>query len=676
MKDSPVQTIRVALYARVSTEEQRDGQTIDSQVAELEYSAKEKGWQITGVYKDEGWSGTILARPELDQLRDQAAKGLFDAVLINDVDRLARDVSHLGIIKRDLERRGVQVIFRKLPAEKSPTYNLMVNILGSFAEFERELIADRTRRGRRHKVEVRQQFIGALAAYGFRYIPKDRSTGTEGKLDTVPEEATVVRQMYEWVDKEGLSARRVVQRLNAMNISTRKGKRRWAKSSVLRILRNEIYAGVWYYNKNEKCEASKPVKTAQYNRSPKSSNRLRPRSDWLPVVLPQHLRIIERDQWERAQRQLTANIAFSPRNAKHQYLLKGLIKCGECGARYVGDPNHGKFYYRCLTRCGKLPAIREECLNEVVWHAIQEAVLNPSLIAEQLKKFYKREKTNAQGMRTEIDKIEEALRQVQKEESRIIEAYRTGVLSPAQLSRELEQFKVRRGSLEARKAKIATNPDLPDFSLIERSLIEYCEIAARRLKSYVHEERQRFLQLLLTGILFEGDRVRIKGIIPLEPLKDQSQGPDGYGSNKTKAVLSNGIETATRRLRDRNSLSKEDSIATTMLRLRDRNSVREKDRAATAMAYRHSHNSVVDEVNFELLKPLPERPSPLHQQLTPELLRSLIEQRPSATLKQLCEQVKSEYGVVLSVTSMSRLLIRQGLTKRSRRQFKATAGNF
>src|ERR1039458_3528375 len=77
---------------------------------ELERFCREKVWLITGIYKDEGWSGGIMERPELDRLRDDAQKAVFDAVLINDVDRLARDVAHLGVIKRDLERKGIQVI--------------------------------------------------------------------------------------------------------------------------------------------------------------------------------------------------------------------------------------------------------------------------------------------------------------------------------------------------------------------------------------------------------------------------------------------------------------------------------------------------------------------------------------------------------------------------------------
>ncbi|MEJ2147586.1 MAG: recombinase family protein, partial [Acidobacteriota bacterium] len=200
--------LRVALYARVSSEEQEQGQTIDSQIAELERFSAERSWKIVDVYRDEGWSGALMARPELDRLRDDAGKPLFDAVLINDVDRLARDVAHLAVIKRDLERKSVRLIFRKLPSEQSPTYNLMVNILGSFAEFERELILDRTRRGRRYKVEVHKQFLGGIPPYGFRYVTRDASADGQGRLELEPEEAEVVRQMFQWVGNEGLSGRK------------------------------------------------------------------------------------------------------------------------------------------------------------------------------------------------------------------------------------------------------------------------------------------------------------------------------------------------------------------------------------------------------------------------------------------------------------------------------------
>lgn len=366
--------LRFAVYARVSTEEQRDGQTIDSQIAELECLASTRGWVIAGVYKDEGWSGSMMARPELDRLRDDARSGRFQAVLINDVDRLARDVVHLGIIKRDLERQNVRVIFRKLPSEQSPMSNLMVNILGSFAEFERELIIDRTRRGRRHKVERRKLYLGSNTAYGYRYQRMDRINGKAGHLGVEPHEAGAVRQMFDWVDAEGLSTSRVVRRLNEQHVPPRKSIV-WGKSSVLRILHNEMYAGVWHYNKFQCCEPRQRRTKAVYRKRVKSSLRRRPREEWIPLELPERLRLVPRDRWERVQMRLKQNITFSPRNEKHPYLLKGLVQCGGCGSRYVGDIWHGRFFYRCSDRCKRLPAIREDRLEQLVIEAVENMKL-------------------------------------------------------------------------------------------------------------------------------------------------------------------------------------------------------------------------------------------------------------------------------------------------------------
>src|ERR1035441_5897674 len=369
MPEVPKTGLRIAIYARVLFRSQREGQTIDSQVAELERFCREKVWLITGIYKDEGWSGGIMERPELDRprddaqkggfgsvlvkdvgplgsggglmerpeldrLRDDAQKGVFDAVLINDVDRLARDVAHLGVIKRDLERKGIQVIFRKLPAESSPTYNLMVNILGSFAEFEREMISDRTRRGRRHKVEVRKLYLGSNTSYGYKYTPKDRVTGVEGVLEILPDEAAAVRQMFEWVDEEGLSAKRVMMRLNELNIPPRKRASAWAKSSVLRILQNEMYAGTWYYNKFQCCEPRNPTTSPRYRKRSKCSLRRRPASEWLPLVLPESLRIVPRERWQRVQQQVARNYAFSSRRSEERRVGK------ECRSRW--SPYHSK----------------------------------------------------------------------------------------------------------------------------------------------------------------------------------------------------------------------------------------------------------------------------------------------------------------------------------------------
>jgi site-specific DNA recombinase len=508
MHDTSETTSRVALYCRVSTEEQREGQTIESQTAELEKFAADKGWTVVGTYKDDGWSGSLIARPELDRLRDDASKALFQAVLINDVDRLARDVTHLGVIKRDLERHGVRVVFRKLPGEQSPTQNLLVNILGSFAEFEKELIADRTRRGKRHKVEVRKEYLGSCPPYGFRYVPKQAANSEPGRLEIIPEEAEVVRRMYAWVDEDGLSAQKVVSQLNRLGVSAKRGGYQWQKSTVRRVLRNEIYAGVWHYNKHRRAEPRRTPRRS-YRKSPMSSTRLRPKSEWLPVPLPEALRIVDRVRWSRVQEQINRNIIFSPRNSRHEYLLRGLVRCGACKAAYVGEPSHGRFAYRCSKRCKAYSSIREQYLNDTVWNAVAYALQNPQVILEGVKSIVTaREAASSTGVDTDLGK---KMAQIGVEEARVVEAYRLEVLSAEQLARELAALKQRRMLL----ASLNADRSAEKKSLPRRSLEQYCEIASQRIKTLDWPKRRIVLRQLLKEILFEGTRVRIAGVISL-----------------------------------------------------------------------------------------------------------------------------------------------------------------
>jgi site-specific DNA recombinase len=511
MQSPPSPSFRAALYARVSTDEQRQGQTIDSQVEELRQFVVQKSWRLASLYKDEGWSGSILGRPALDHLRDDASKGFFDVVIVNDVDRLARDVTHLGVIKRDLAHHGVTLVFRKLPSDNSPTNNLLVNILGSFAEFERELITDRTRRGRRHKIETRQQFLGCIGAYGFRYVPRQRSVSGEGELQILPGEARIVKDMYRWVDREGLSARQVIARLNDQKTPPRKRHGLWQRSSALRILRSETYAGVWHYNKHETRGSHGDMSMATTR--PRRSTRLRGRSEWLPVRLPQHLHIINRTQWDRVQRQLDRNIAFSPRHSKHNYLLRGLVKCGGCSAPYVGDPSHGRFYYRCWRRCRHYPTILEEVLNETVWRALIAVVLNPDVITRQLAAVLERRRTRTRESANSGPELDRDFEDFVRKETRLIDAYRTGILPAAVLGHELEKIAARRSGLEARRVNTpSTHEDLSET--LPESVAEFLQAAALRLPTLTQPDRQRFLQLLIRQVTFEGQRIKIVGRIP------------------------------------------------------------------------------------------------------------------------------------------------------------------
>jgi site-specific DNA recombinase len=647
--------VRAAIYARVSSEEQKEGQTIDSQIAELERFAEEKSWTIIGVYKDEGWSGGLLARPELDRLRDEASKGKFDIVIINDVDRLARDVAHLGIVKRNFEHCGVQIVFKKLPAEKSPTYNLMVNILGSFAEFERELIIDRTRRGRRHKVEVRKQYLGSNPPYGYRYIPKDRASNKEGFLEVIPEEASVVKQMFEWVDQEGLSARLVIARLSSLKICPRKGGKEWGKSSVLRILRSETYAGVWHYNKHESCTPLNPTSKIKYRKTLKGSIRRRPKTEWLPVSLPENLQIVDRGRWQRVQEQLTRNTAFSPRNAKHNYLLKGLIRCDGCGAHIVGDPCHGKFYYRCYKRCKQFPTIREEILNDAVWQALAEAIRDPSLIVEQIKKLYARRAQNSKQTHSEMVEVNVALRQIEEEEFRLIEAYRQGVLPMALFGKEMERINARKSALEKRKSNLTSQKEALPLIEIKRSVAEYCKILTQQMKNFASEARQRILRLLVTEIIYEGTQIRIRGVLPIS---------NSASKENARAKLLHSQEDFSNR-----------RMASTMMHSYNHNADFPLGRIASLTNYSDGRNSVVEakEIPFEITQTLPHTPT-IYEQIDLEYVRQRVRENPLITLKELADLSHQQFGAEPSITHMLRIQQLAGISRIPGSRAKHVAG--
>lgn len=498
--------LRVALYARVSGEEQKQGHNIDSQIHELEEFATRNQWPVINIYKDEAWSGAALARPALDRLRDDAGRKLFDAVLINDVDRLARDVTHLGVIKRDLERSGVRVIFRKIPSENSPTQNLLVNILGSFAEFEREMIMDRTRRGRRHKVETRQQFIGCIPPYGYTYSPSD-GPQTDGHLTINPTEAAVVREVFNWVDRLGMSARDVVLRLRKEGIPPRKNGSQWQRSTVLRILRGPVYKGTWYYNKHRLDFPMRLVPGGEA-RARKTSARLRPFADWVPVALPDSLKIISAEQWTRVQQQIDRNRSFSTRNSKHEYLLSGLVRCGGCQARYVGNPSHGRFEYRCLQRCKQVPLVGEDILDGAVWTAMLAALNDPGILTKAIGEIRRPAiSPNSQAVR-----VQPNLENLRKEEARILEAYRLSILTPDQLARELESIASRRKLIEKQESELIR----PKPAVTRGSVEDTCRKIRGRLPRLTFETKRDILRLLLRRVVFEGNQVTISGVIPLQ----------------------------------------------------------------------------------------------------------------------------------------------------------------
>ena len=342
----------------------------------------------------------------------------------------------------------------------------------------------------------------------------DRIAGTEGILEIAPEEARVVQQMFEWVDQDGLSARRVLNRLNELKIPPQKGAAQWAKSSVLRILHCETYTGIWHYNKFQGCEPKNPASSPRYRKRTKCSVRQRPRSEWIPLALPESLQIVPRERWQRVQQQLAKNLTFSPRNEKHRYLLKGLVRCGGCGARYTGDPCHGKYYYRCIERCKRNPRTKKRIKKPHCPPAKKKGYPEPRKIAEPLGLLKKAPPRRKKKKKNPPHKKREKKNKLDTEEQRILDAYRQGFISPTQLGQQLEKVTARRTALDLKRAEIAQEEKMP-AEQVEKAVIDYCAEAAKNLANFTFDQWQEFLRTIIQTITFHGDRITIQGRIPI-----------------------------------------------------------------------------------------------------------------------------------------------------------------
>src|SRR5262245_53921962 len=219
--------MRAGIYARVSTEEQAEKFGLSSQLTELRTAAAARGYTLleAAVFVDDGYSGASLDRPALRRLREAAAAGAVDIVLIHDPDRLARRLAHQLVLLDELERRRVRVEFLTTPREDTPESRLLLNVRGVIAEYEREKIRERTSRGRREKAR-RGLVVSGTYAYGYRPDPQ-----APARLLVHEDEAGVVRMVYRWLIDEERSLRSITLELRRLGIRPKRGGR-WAFSSV------------------------------------------------------------------------------------------------------------------------------------------------------------------------------------------------------------------------------------------------------------------------------------------------------------------------------------------------------------------------------------------------------------------------------------------------------------
>ena len=419
---------RVALCLRVSSEEQRDRETIKIQRDFLKEYCRLYGLDVTGVYADDGVSGTIPLheRTEGRRLLEDAREGKFQTVLLYRLDRLGRSLLVIVEAHDRLQNAGVALRSATEPIDTStPSGRLIFQMLASFAEYERETIRERTRAGLHRAFRGGRHF--GVAPYGYR-------ADEDGLLQIVPEEADTVREIVANV-AGGSTLYAETKRLNDLGVPTpgwryggrekRPGSRLWSVTTVSNIVRQTAYSGIH----EVKVNGGKDV---------------------IEQVVPA---VIEPKLQERAKTTLAENKRYPERDNDRKYLLRGLVKCAVCGYACTGHPatRRGKKYYYYLCRASrtnnfgagrshKPPYVSAGWLEDLVWTDVRRFLQDPGEVLERVRQQSGSDNDTA-ALETRCEELGRRLATRQTEKDRYVRAYAQGHISEEELDVYLTDLK-------------------------------------------------------------------------------------------------------------------------------------------------------------------------------------------------------------------------------------------
>ena len=522
---------RAALYARVSTELQEREQTIQSQIAAITRYADQQGFRHTPAltYTDDGYSGTWLDRPALDELRDHAREGRFDVAVVLCPDRLARRYAYQVLLIEELKRDGIEIHFCERPISDSPDDQLLLQVQGAIAEYERAKILERCRRGRLHRAR-RGELAPPVTPYGYTYAA--RKYGGDGQIRIHEEEAAMVRQIFEWYAQDGGNVFRVQRNLNASTWKPRRDGQHWASGTILRILRNEWYIGRAYYNRTTRRPRDRsPGESAEFQPA-KFVITERPRSEWIEVPVPA---IIDEALFARVQQRMAENRKFSKRRLRRHgtYLLKGLLKCGICGHTYVGytqvtrkkEVDYEYQYYKCRLRLEPRLGVKgARCtsgqlrvagVDEVVWTTVRRLLLNSEALSTELASWLNR--TASDPARQERQAATAArLKDLRRQRERLIDAYQAGSL-------DLQDFDPRKTTIEERILALEHDQAELDSWAARKELairqVAGAEAIVEQLRAQLHdpsfETKQAIVRLVIEKVVVTGHRLEIHLALPV-----------------------------------------------------------------------------------------------------------------------------------------------------------------
>ena len=523
-----------ALYARVSSDRQKENHTISSQLAALVEYAGSHGYLIPPEWRfqDEGYSGATLLRPGLEALRDLAAAGHIEAALVYSPDRLSRKYAYQVLLAEELSRCGVELVFLKAPSGATPEDQLLVQFQGMIAEYERAQIAERSRRGKRHRAQQGSINVLSGAPYGYRYVKK--SDTSAAYYEVLESEAAVVRLVYEAYTRQGLSINAVARMLNERQIPTRTETTRWERSTVWGLLRNPAYQGRACYGKTElrpRQRITRPLRQRNGLASRNSANHERPHQDWIEIAVPA---LVSEEIFALAQEQFEQNKRHSPRRTIEPSLLQGMLVCERCGyALYRSSTQTSArrlYYYRCIGSdayrhlkgavCDN-PPVRQDQLDGVVWQEIVRLLEDPSIIQDELNHRLQAAR-NANPLKQRQDQLRRDHARLAKGMDRLLIAYQEGLVSLDQLRSRMPELRRQDQAAEAELQSLeAATGDQTKYLRLVETLAGFRTRLRARADTLDVPERQKVLRLLVKEVLVGRETITIRHSIRMP-----NSGPD------------------------------------------------------------------------------------------------------------------------------------------------------
>jgi site-specific DNA recombinase len=529
-----------AIYARVSSERQKVEHTIGSQTALLQEYAQAHNYCVPAqwIFEDEGYSGGSLARPGLERLRDLIAEGQVETVLVYAPDRLSRNYAYQVLLLEEFSRGGVETVFLKAAPGDSPEERLVVQFQGMIAEYERAQIAERSRRGKRHRAKLGCVNVLSGAPYGYRYVKKTEAS--EAHYVVLEAEAEVVREVYRLFTQELWSIGAIARDLNQRTIPTRSGKGSWERSTVWGMLRNPAYQGRACFGKTEAMPRQRVTKRLREKGgfSPRSSaGHERPREEWIEIAVPP---LVSEDTFGLAQERLSENQRLSARRTKLPTLLQGLLICGQCGyglyRTSTKTTRRQAQYYRCLGSdryrhlrgpvCSCRP-IRQEYLDELVWSEIVRLLNEPALVRAEIERRVQ-ESLSSDPAQQRKARLGQELKRIEAQLDKLLDAYQEELLSLAQLRQRVPDLRRRQAALNSELQGAALQAmEQSRLIHLQSSLENFLTSLRQSAQALGVLERRKIIRLVVKQVVVHADTLTIHHCLPVSGAP-QGRSAGGY----------------------------------------------------------------------------------------------------------------------------------------------------